>query len=168
MTCIDHHEISSLLHFMIPIASILPHPIFLVAPSLSSRFTPYLLHQPQSIPQSFVPTLGAYPSHKQCLHIPCPSCGRLYSRSKFNISLSVMHCTQVVISFFWGANAFSITIFSSPWTWIASLNIIDVFHLCLPNPCSYHHIRYALCVEVQHVLHIPLAQLVVNPFNIVV
>jgi hypothetical protein len=44
--------------------------------------------------------------------------------------------------------------------------IIDVFHLGLPRPCSYHHIPYALHVEVLRVLHIPLVQLVVNPFDL--
>ncbi len=45
-------------------------------------------------------------------------------------------------------------------------NIIDAFHLGLSCPYSYHYISYALCVEVQRVLHIPLAQLAINPFNI--
>jgi hypothetical protein len=43
------------------------------------------------------------------------------------------------------------TLLSSPplaWTWIASLNIINVFHLGLPHPHSYHHIPYAFYVEV--------------------
>jgi hypothetical protein len=34
------------------------------------------------------------------------------------------------------------------WTWIASLDIINVLHLALPCPHSYHHIPYVLCVEV--------------------
>ncbi len=44
----------------------------------------------------------------------------------------------------------------SVWTWIASLDI-DVFHLGLPCPHSYYHILYAFQVDIQHVLHIPLA-----------
>jgi hypothetical protein len=50
----------------------------------------------------------------------------------------------------------------STWTWIASLNIINTFHLGLSRPHSYHHIPYALYIEVQRVLHIPLAWLVSN------
>jgi len=34
------------------------------------------------------------------------------------------------------------------WTWIALLDIIDIFHLGLPRPYSYHHIPYAFCVKV--------------------
>jgi len=55
---------------------------------------------------------------------------------------------------------------SSTWTWIASLNIINMFHLDLPHPRSYHHIPYAICVEVQHVLHIPLIWLAIDPNDI--
>jgi hypothetical protein len=55
---------------------------------------------------------------------------------------------------------------SSTWTWIALLYIIDAFHLDLPCPYSYHHIPYALCVEVQRALRIPLIRLVINPFII--
>jgi hypothetical protein len=55
---------------------------------------------------------------------------------------------------------------SSAWTWIASLYIINVFHLGLPCIRSYHHIPYALHVKVQHVLLILLAWLVIDPSNI--
>jgi hypothetical protein len=54
----------------------------------------------------------------------------------------------------------------STWTWIASLDIINVFHLSLPHPRSYDHIPYVICVEVQHVLHILLTWLAINPFDI--
>jgi hypothetical protein len=64
--------------------------------------------------------------------------------------------------------AFLFSLPFSAWTWITSLNIIDAFHFGLPRPHSYHHITYALCIEVQHVLHIPLARLVVDPFYIAV
>jgi hypothetical protein len=37
---------------------------------------------------------------------------------------------------------------SSTWTWIASLDLIDVFHLGLPHPRSYHHIPYVIHVKV--------------------
>jgi hypothetical protein len=40
------------------------------------------------------------------------------------------------------------------WTWITSIDIIDVFHLGLPHPCSYHHIPYALRVDIQQALYI--------------
>jgi hypothetical protein len=43
----------------------------------------------------------------------------------------------------------------STWTWIASLDIIDVFHLGLPQFHSYYHIPYVLYVKVRHALHIP-------------
>jgi hypothetical protein len=36
---------------------------------------------------------------------------------------------------------------SSTWTWIASLDIINVFHLGLPHPHSYQHIPYVLRVK---------------------
>ncbi len=59
------------------------------------------------------------------------------------------------------------TLPSSPplltWTWIASLNIINTFHLGLSHPHSYHHIPYAFYIDVQHALHIPLIWLVSNP-----
>jgi hypothetical protein len=64
MTCMDCHETSPPPHLMIPTAFILFHPIFLVAPSSSSHFTPCLPHQPWAILQSYVPTPSAYPSHK--------------------------------------------------------------------------------------------------------
>jgi hypothetical protein len=60
------------------------------------------------------------------------------------------------------------TLSSSPhlaWTWIASLNIIDVFHLGLPCPRSYHHIPYVFRVKVQHALCIPLVRLAIRPSN---
>jgi hypothetical protein len=72
MTCIDHRDIFALSLYDSH------HKVFSVAPSSSSHFTPYLFHQPWSILQSFVPTLGAYPPHEQRLCIPCPSCGHLY------------------------------------------------------------------------------------------
>jgi hypothetical protein len=56
---------------------------------------------------------------------------------------------------------------SSTWTWIASINIIDVFHLGLLHLRSYHHIPYSLKVVVQWTLHIPLHQLAFDPFDIV-
>jgi hypothetical protein len=35
--------------------------------------------------------------------------------------------------------ALSSSLLSSAWTWIASLNIIGVFHLGLSGPYSYHY-----------------------------
>jgi hypothetical protein len=63
---------------MIPITSILPHLIYSIALNSSSHFTPCLPYQSRAIPQSFVPTPSAHPSHKQCPHVPCSGCGRLY------------------------------------------------------------------------------------------
>jgi len=57
---------------------------------------------------------------------------------------------------------------SSTWTWIASINIIDVFHLGLPHPRLYHHIPYSLRVDVQQALHIPLSQLTLDLSDICV
>ncbi len=48
---------------------------------------------------------------------------------------------------------------SSALTWIASINIIDAFHLGLLRLHSYHHIPYTFRVVVQQTLHIPLFQL---------
>jgi len=73
MTCMDYHETSLPLHSMIPTTSILPHPVFSIMLSLSSNFTPCLLHYPQST----ITTPGAHPSHKQCSHVLCPGCGHL-------------------------------------------------------------------------------------------
>jgi len=56
----------------------------------------------------------------------------------------------------------------STWTWIASIHIIDVFHLGLLHPHSYQHILYVLRVDVQWALHIPLSQLTSNPSDIVI
>jgi hypothetical protein len=42
------------------------------------------------------------------------------------------------------------------WTWIASIDIIDVFHLGLLHFRSCHHIPYVLQVNVQRALHILL------------
>jgi hypothetical protein len=53
------------------------------------------------------------------------------------------------------------------WKWIASSDIIDVSHFGLPCPHSYHHIPYAFYVKVYRVLHIPLAQLIIDPFDII-
>jgi len=55
---------------------------------------------------------------------------------------------------------------SLAWMWIASLNIINVFHLALPHPHSYHHIPYALRLKVLWALRIPLAWLAIDPSNI--
>jgi hypothetical protein len=63
---------------MIPTTFILPHLLSSIALSSFSHFTPCLPYQPQAIPQSFVPTPSAHPAHKQCPHVPYPSCGRLY------------------------------------------------------------------------------------------
>jgi hypothetical protein len=41
------------------------------------------------------------------------------------------------------------------WVWIATINIINAFHLGFSHPYSYHHISYPLHVNVQHTLHIP-------------
>jgi hypothetical protein len=38
---------------------------------------------------------------------------------------------------------------SLAWTWITSINIIDVFHLGLPCRCFYHHIPHVFQVNVQ-------------------
>jgi len=38
---------------------------------------------------------------------------------------------------------------SSTWTWIASIDIIDAFNLGLFDPRSYHHVPYALRVDVE-------------------
>jgi len=42
MTCMDSHETSPPLHWMIPITFTLLHPVSLIAHSLSSHFTPCL------------------------------------------------------------------------------------------------------------------------------
>jgi hypothetical protein len=55
---------------------------------------------------------------------------------------------------------------SLAWTRIASLNIIEVFHLGLRRPHSYRHISYVFRVKVQHVLRIPLIWLVVDSSDI--
>jgi hypothetical protein len=54
----------------------------------------------------------------------------------------------------------------SAWTWIASLDIIDVFHLGLPHLRSYHHIPYAFRVKVQCALQILLIQSIIDPSKI--
>jgi hypothetical protein len=56
---------------------------------------------------------------------------------------------------------------SSTWLWIISWDNINAFHFDLPCPRSYHHIPHPFCVDVQHVLHIPLVQLAVDPFDII-
>jgi len=56
---------------------------------------------------------------------------------------------------------------SSTWAWIASIDIINVFHLGLSRPCFYHHIPYAFRVDVQQTLHIPLFQLTSDPSDVV-
>jgi hypothetical protein len=54
----------------------------------------------------------------------------------------------------------------STWTWIASLDIINVFHLGLARPRSYHHIPHVISIKVQCDLRIPLVWLVVDPSDI--
>lgn len=49
----------------------------------------------------------------------------------------------------------------------ASINIIDVFHLGLLCPCSYHHIPYVLQVNIQRTLHIHLFRLTYDLSNVV-
>jgi len=55
----------------------------------------------------------------------------------------------------------------STWTWIASIDIIDAFHLGLPCICSYHHIPYALRIDVQQSLHILLSQFTFDLSNVI-
>jgi hypothetical protein len=79
MTCIYHYETSPPPPLVIPIASILLHPVILIEFNLSLHFTSCLPHQPRVIPQSSILTLGAYPSHKQRSCVPSPNCGCLYA-----------------------------------------------------------------------------------------
>ncbi len=79
------------------------------------------------------------------MRVPCPSCGFLYV-----IRASLTHhqtsCTTHRHSLV-SKVPMPLTLSSSPpsaLTWIASVNIIDVFHLGLPRPCSYHHIPYVV------------------------
>ncbi len=78
MTCMDCQESSLPPHPTIPTAFTLFHPISSIAPNSFSHFTPCLLHQPWVILLSSIPTLDAYPSYKQRLHVPCLGCGFLY------------------------------------------------------------------------------------------
>jgi hypothetical protein len=55
---------------------------------------------------------------------------------------------------------------SLAWTWIASIDIIDVFHMGLSCLHSYHHISYARRVDIQWALHILLFQLTFDPFDV--
>jgi hypothetical protein len=57
---------------------------------------------------------------------------------------------------------------SSTWTWIASIDIIDIFHLGLSRPHSYHHIPCVLQVDVQWALHIHLSLLMFNFFDVII
>ncbi len=158
MICMDHYETSPPFHPMIPIASILFHLIILVTPSLSSHFTPCLLHYSQVIPQSSLPTPRAYLSHNQCLHVPCPSYGHLYVagiRLIHHQTSCISHMQSSIFVVLMPSTLLSSLPFPT-WTWIASLNIMNVFHFDLPFLCSYHHIPYVFCVEIQRVLHIPL------------
>jgi hypothetical protein len=168
MTCVDYHDTFLPLHHMIPTTFTLPHLIFSIAPSSSSHFTSCLPHQPWVILQSSVHTQGAYPSHKQLLCVPCPSCGYLYV---IGASLT-WHWTSCIThsqSSAFGVLMPSTLLFSPPlaWTWITSLYMIDVFHLGLPCLHSYHHIPNVFHVKVQHVLPILLAWLDVDPSDIV-
>lgn len=51
--------------------------------------------------------------------------------------------------------------------WISFVNIIDVLHLNLPCPYSYHHISFCF-IDVQHALCIHLAFVAINPSNIAI
>ncbi len=167
MICMDHHDTSPPLHPTIPITCILLHSISLVAFSSSSHFTHCLHHQPQVIPQSSVPTWRAYPSHNHVRMFLVMVVSLIRSRNKFNTSPSIMHHTHSIVNF-WSADALTLPSFLSSltWTWIASLDIINVFRFSLPHPHSYHHIPYVFCVEVQRVLHILSAWLAIDPFDI--
>ncbi len=55
---------------------------------------------------------------------------------------------------------------SSTWTWIAFVDIINVFHMGLSCPHSYHHIPYVCRVDIQWVLHIFLSQLTFDLFDV--
>jgi hypothetical protein len=136
MTCMDYHETSLPPHLMIPIASILFHLVSLVAPNLPSHFTSYLPHRPWIIPQSFIPTPMAYPSHKQHLHVPCPSCGCLYI-TRTSLARHQTSCTTNKQSLTFEVSM-PLALLSYPpflvWLRIASLDIINVFHIGLPHP----------------------------------
>ncbi len=144
MTCMDCHETSPPPHPMIPTSSILPHPISSIAPNSSSHFTPCLPHQPRVIPQSYVPTPSAHPSHKQHLHVPCHVYNRLYI-ARAGLTCHQASCTAYKQLLTFGVLMPSTLPYFPPslaWTWIASLDIIGIFHFGLPHPHSYHHIPY--------------------------
>ncbi len=79
MTCIDCYETFLSPPLLISITSILHYPVILITLNLALHFTSCVPHQPQVIPRSSTPTLGAYPSHKQHSHVPSPNCRCLYA-----------------------------------------------------------------------------------------
>ncbi len=84
-------------------------------------------------------------------------------REGFNTTPTFMHYSQVTIYLKGNETSnFAMPTLpcsppSSTWTWIASINIVDVFHLGLPCPHSYQHIMYTLRIDVQWAFYIPLS-----------
>jgi hypothetical protein len=97
----------------------------------------------------------------------CPGYNCLYVTRAALACHQTMHHTQIVIRFR-DADVFNNIIFSS---FGLDMDCIIRYHRCLPSwftmLYSYHHIPYALHVEIQYNLHIPLAWLAINPSNII-
>ncbi len=83
-------------------------------------------------------------------HVSCLTCDRFYVTSVGLVRHQLACFVHKQSSTIGVAMILALSIFLLyfAWAWIASKDIIDVFHLGLSPPCSYHHIPYALCVYV--------------------
>ncbi len=149
----------------LPIILIPPNLLWLIPSSFFGFSAFILLHSPYPLrmfPISFVWSFFPQP------HIPCPFCSHLLN-GKARLAKHQLSCTtyrqsfvsRVVLPLTLPCSLPSLT-----WTSIASIDIINVFHLDLSCPYSYHHIPYALQVDTQRTLHILKFQLTFDPSNI--
>jgi hypothetical protein len=123
---------------------IIPIPFNLLQQISSSLFGPltfFLLRSPHPLKTSLIFVIW---SSLPPPHVPCPSYGCLFNARR-GLAWDQFSCISHRQSFVL-KSMLPLTLPRSPpsltWTWITSIDIIDVFHLGLPCPCWYHHISY--------------------------
>ncbi len=137
------------LQYNFSLSSYHSHPLYYVSTIFSpshgmpAHFTPSLLHHPQITSHPLMSTIRPPPSRP---HVSCFACGCLF------ITRARLICHQLTCFSHKQSSTVRVvmlpTLPNSPpyytWTWVTFVDVIDVFHLGLLHPHSYHHIPYVL------------------------